>query len=179
MPELKVSPPKSWGRSVVPTACPLDCPDSCSLAVTVERGKLVDINGSQDARSTNGYICGKVRRFDRRVYHEDRIQHPAVRTGRKGTGQFARVTWDEALDLIAARMIEARDRHGAESVLPYHYGGSNGLLTNEFGDARFFRRFGASRLARTLCAAPTGAAALAMYGKMAGVAYEDYTQARL
>ncbi len=76
-------------------------------------------------------------------------------------------------------MAEARDRFGAESVLPYHYGGSNGLLTNEFGDARFFRRFGASRLARTLCAAPTGAAATAMYGKMAGVAYDDYAHARL
>ena len=57
-------------------------------------------------------------------------------------------------------MREARDRYGAESVLPYHYGGSNGLMTNDFTDARFFRRFGASRLARTLCAAPTGAAAM-------------------
>ncbi len=64
-------------------------------------------------------------------------------------------------------------------MLPYHYGGSNGLLTNDFEDARFFRRFGASRLARTLCAAPTGAAATAMYGKMAGVAYADYEHARL
>ena len=71
-------------------------------------------------------------------------------------------------------MREARERFGAESVLPYHYGGSNGLLTNDLEDARFFRRFGASRLARTLCAAPTGAAATAMYGKMAGVAYADY-----
>ena len=69
--------------------------------------------------------------------------------------------------------------HGAESVLPYYYGGSNGLLTNELEDARFFRRFGASRLARTVCAAPTGAAATAMYGKMAGVAYHDYEAARL
>ncbi len=99
--------------------------------------------------------------------------------GRKGTGEFSRVTWDEALDLIAGTMREARDRFGAESVLPYHYGGSNGVLTNDFADARFFRRFGASRLARTLCAAPTGAAATAMYGKMAGVAYDDYEHAKL
>lgn len=179
MAETKISPPRSWGRSVVPTACPLDCPDSCSLAVTVERGRVVSIDGSTSAPSTDGYICGKVRQFDRRVYHPERIQHPAVRTGRKGTGQFSRVTWDEALDLIAARMTEARERFGAESVLPYHYGGSNGILTNDFADARFFRRFGASRLARTLCAAPTGAAALAMYGRMAGVAYDDYAHARL
>jgi anaerobic selenocysteine-containing dehydrogenase len=179
MAEPKVSPPTSWGRSVVHTACPLDCPDCCSLDVTVERGRVVKIDGSTAAPSTEGYICGKVRRFDRRVYHEDRILHPAVRKGRKGTGDFARVTWDEALDLIAERMLEARNRFGAESVLPYHYGGSNGVLTNDFTDARFFRKFGASRLARTLCAAPTGAAATALYGRMAGVAYDDYEDARL
>ena len=179
MADPKISPPMSWGRSVVQTACPLDCPDSCSLAVTVERGRIESIEGSRSAPSTDGYICGKVKQFDRHVYGPERIQHPLVRTGRKGTSQFERVTWDEALDLVAARMHEAREQFGAESVLPYHYGGSNGVLTNDFADARFFRRFGASNLARTLCAAPTGAAATAMYGKMAGVAYEDYAHARL
>jgi anaerobic selenocysteine-containing dehydrogenase len=179
MADPKISPPRSWGHSAVHTACPLDCPDSCSLKVTVERGRVVRIDGSTAARSTEGYICGKVRRFDRRVYHDERLLHPAVRSGPKGSGGFDRVTWDEALDLIAEKMREARDRYGAESVLPYHYGGSNGVLTNEFTDARFFRRFGASRLARTLCAAPTGAAATAMYGKMAGVAYDDYALAQL
>ena len=76
-------------------------------------------------------------------------------------------------------MRQARDAFGAESVLPYHYGGSNGLLTNDLEDTRLFRRFGASRLARTVCAAPTSEAAKAMYGKMAGVAYSDYEEARL
>jgi anaerobic selenocysteine-containing dehydrogenase len=174
-----VSPPRSWGHSTVQTACPLDCPDSCSLAVTVERGKVIEIDGSSRAATTDGYICGKVRRFDRRVYGEGRLLYPAVRSGPKGAGEFERVGWDEALDLIASRMIDARDRFGAESVLPYHYGGSNGLLTNELEDARLFRGFGASRLARTLCAAPTGAVAMAMYGKMAGVAYPDYEHASL
>ena len=76
-------------------------------------------------------------------------------------------------------MRTASSTHGAESVLPFYYGGSNGALTNELQDARLFRRFGASRLARTVCAAPTGAAATAMYGKMAGVAYEDYPHAKV
>jgi anaerobic selenocysteine-containing dehydrogenase len=174
-----IAPPKTWGRSTVATACPLDCPDSCSLDVTVERGRLVKIDGSRRAPSTEGYICGKVRDFHKRVYHEDRILHPMVRRGPKGAAEFERITWDEALDLVASKMTEARERHGAESVLPYNYGGSNGLLTQEFEDARFFRRFGASRIARTLCAAPTGAAATAMYGKMAGVSYDDYEHARL
>jgi anaerobic selenocysteine-containing dehydrogenase len=179
MAEPRMSPPASWGHSTVRTACTLDCPDSCSLHVTVERGRIVKIDGSSDAASTDAYICGKVRQFDQRVYGSERIEHPAVRRGRKGTADFERLTWDEALDLIVRKMQEARDRYGSEAVLPYYYGGSNGLLTNDFEDARFFRRFGASRLERTICAAPTGAAATAMYGKMPGIAYADYEAARL
>ncbi len=171
-------PPQSWGHSVVHTACPLDCPDACSLAVTVERGRVTNITGSDVAPSTKGFICSKVRRFDRRLYSELRIQHPAVRKGPKGRADFERVSWDEALDLIADKMQRAADEFGAESVLPFYYGGSNGALTNELTDARLFRRFGASRLARTVCAAPTGAAAAALYGKMAGVAYEDFALAK-
>jgi len=174
-----IAPPRSWGHSTVTTACPLDCPDSCSLAVTVERGRVIGIDASADAPATGGYICGKVRRFDRRVYGDTRLPYPAIRRGPKGGGSFERVPWDEALDLVASRMRDAADRHGPESVLPYFYGGSNGLLTNNLEDARFFRRFGASELARTICAAPTGAAAAAMYGRMAGVAYADYEEARL
>jgi anaerobic selenocysteine-containing dehydrogenase len=179
MADDRISPPRSWGRSTVQTACPLDCPDSCSLSVTVERGRIVKIDGSTAAASTSGYICGKVRRFDRRVYGEDRLLYPAVRRGPKGSSTFERVSWDEALELITSRIQEAVASFGAESVLPFYYGGSNGLLTNDLEDARFFRRLGASRLARTVCAAPTGAAALAMYGRMPGVAYEDYAAARL
>src|SRR5689334_14306615 len=149
MSELKASPPRSWGHSTVQTACPLDCPDCCSLAVTVERGKVITIDAGAAGPSTAGYICGKVRRFDRRLYGPDRILHPLVRTGAKGSGTFERVTWDEALDLVATRIREAREISGAESILPYHYGGSNGLLTNDLEDARFFRRLGTSRLART------------------------------
>ena len=92
---------------------------------------------------------------------------------------FARVSWDEALDLIAERMIDDRDRFGAEAILPFCYGGSNGLLTQDTNDATLWRAFGTSRLARTVCAAPTGAANIGLYGKMPGVAYEDYVHARL
>jgi anaerobic selenocysteine-containing dehydrogenase len=169
----------SWGRSTIETACPLDCPDSCSLAVTVEKGRVVEIDGSRRTPVTDGYICAKVRRFGDRVYGEARLKHPGLRKGPKGSGSFSRVSWDEALDLIASKMLEIRARFGAEAVLPFYYGGSNGLLTNELADAELFRSFGASRLARTVCAAPTGAAAQALYGKMPGVAYADYPQAKL
>src|ERR1041385_1078976 len=114
-----ISPPRSWGRSTVQTACPRDCPDSCSLEVTVERGRVTKIDGSRQAQSTDGYICGKVRRFDRRVYSDERILHPALRAACKGRGELEGLTWDEAFDIIVRKMEEARDRFGAESVVPY------------------------------------------------------------
>jgi anaerobic selenocysteine-containing dehydrogenase len=165
---------------IVETACPLDCPDGCSLNVTVQDGRITKIDGSTGNPITDGYICAKVRRFDERVYGEDRLLYPAVRKGPKGAGaRFERVSWEDALNLVADRMREARDTWGAESILPYSYGGSNGLLTQDTGDATLFRRLGASRLARTVCAAPTGAANGALYGKMPSVTYPDYPEARL
>ena len=163
----------------VATVCPLDCPDSCSLDVTVQDGRLTTIDGSSLNPVTGGYICAKVRRFPERVYGPDRLLYPAVRKGPKGLASFERVTWDEALGLIAERLTEARVRWGGESILPYSYGGSNGLLTQDTSDAVLFRRLGASRLARTVCAAPTGVANLTLYGRMPSVAYEDFPEARL
>jgi anaerobic selenocysteine-containing dehydrogenase len=162
----------------VATVCPLDCPDACSLDVTVQDGRITAIDGSQVNPITAGYICAKVRRFPERLYGADRLLYPAVRKGPKGLASFARVTWEEALGRIADRMHEAREQWGGESILPYSYGGSNGLLTQDTSDATLFRRLGASRLARTVCAAPTGAANLAMYGKMASVTYQDVAEAK-
>src|SRR5437870_9749706 len=122
--------------SVVETACPLDCPDACSLAVTVQHGKLVKIDGGRANPVTDGYICAKVRKFGDRVYGPDRLLYPAVRIGRKGDGQFKRVTWGEALEQIAARFQTAKATHGAASILPFSYGGSNGLLTQAKLDAQ-------------------------------------------
>ncbi len=166
-------------EGILDTACPLDCPDACSLAVTVRDGKVVKIDGSDRNPDTGGYICAKVRRFGDRVYGDARLLFPAVRNGRKGAGRFKRVGWDEAMELLGARIAEVRDRWGGEAILPFSYGGSNGLLTQDTTDALLFRRLGASRLARTVCAAPTGAVAGALYGKMPSVAYEDYEHASL
>ena len=162
----------------VATVCPLDCPDACSLEVTVQDGRITAIDGSHINPITGGYICAKVRRFPERLYGAERLLHPAVRKGPKGLASFERVSWDDALAVIAERMLDARERWGGESILPYSYGGSNGLLTQDTSDATLFRRLGASRLARTVCAAPTGAANLAMYGKMASVVYQDVPEAR-
>jgi len=113
------------------------------------------------------------------MYGKDRLSSPAVRVGPKGSGQFSPVDWDEALDRVASAMRRAKEEFGAESVLPFYYGGSNGLLTQDTADARLFRRFGASRLARTVCAAATSAASQGLYGKMPSVTYQDYVHARL
>jgi anaerobic selenocysteine-containing dehydrogenase len=161
------------------TACPLDCPDACSLDVQVEDGRVVKVDGSQVNPYTQGYICAKVRRFPDLLYGEGRLLYPAVRRGLKGEGHFERISWDEALDLAAERMRAARERFGGESILPFSYGGSNGFLTQDTTDARLFYRLGASRLDRTVCAAPTGRAATGLYGKMAGVALTDYVHSRL
>jgi anaerobic selenocysteine-containing dehydrogenase len=165
--------------AVVETACPLDCPDSCSLSVSVQRGRVVKIDGSSKNPVTGGFICAKVRKFDQRVYGADRLLYPAVRKGRKGEGSFKRVPWDEALELVAQRFRRAKAEAGGASILPYSYGGSNGLLTQDNLDAQLWRRFGTSRLARTVCSAPTTSANQVLYGKMASVTYEDYPHAAL
>ena len=147
--------------------------------MTVRRGRVIEIDGSHKNPVTDGFICAKVRKFGDRLYGPDRLLYPAIRQGRKGEGKFKRVAWDEALEQIADRMRRAKADSGGASILPYWYGGSNGLLTQDNFDAKLWRRFGTSRLARTVCAAPTGAANMALYGKMASVTYQDYPEAAL
>jgi anaerobic selenocysteine-containing dehydrogenase len=175
MPKPGIAPTET----TVTTACPLDCPDACTVDVTVRGGRVTKIDGSKENHITDGYICAKVRRFPERVYGDDRLLYPAMRRGAKGQGQFKRVTWDDALDLIAEKFLAAKQGAGAETILPLCYGGSNGFLTQDYADAILFRRFGTSRLLRTVCAAPTGAANLGLYGKMASVSYEDYPDAKM
>jgi anaerobic selenocysteine-containing dehydrogenase len=161
------------------SACPLDCPDLCGLTVTVEDGRVTKVDGDRRGPLTEGFICGKVRKIADHLYGDDRILAPRVRTGAKGSGSWRTTTWDEALDLIAGRLAAIRAASGGEAILPYHYGGSNGWLTEGALATRFFRRLGASTLDRTFCAAATTAATRGMYGVMPGVALEDYAHAKL
>jgi anaerobic selenocysteine-containing dehydrogenase len=161
------------------TACPLDCPDACTIDATVVDGVVTKLEGTWDNPLTQGFLCAKVRRFPRHVYGPERLTYPQRRAGAKGEGAFVRISWDEALDLVAARIRQVSERSGGEAILPLCYGGSNGLFSQGAADARLFARIGASRLARTVCAAATGAAATGLYGKMPGVALEDYRDAAL
>ena len=164
----------------VASACPLDCPDACSLEVTVENGRVTKLDGVRDRNPvTEGYICAKVRKFPDHLYGKERLLEPMLRVGEKGEGVFEPLSWQQALSLAAKRLVETRDHYGGEAILPYSYGGSNGYLSQDTTDALLFHRLGASRLARTVCAAATGRAATGLYGKMEGVAIADYREARL
>ena len=164
------------------TTCTMDCPDSCALEVTVSEGIISRIQAAAAETSahpnTQGFLCDKVSRFARRVYHESRILHPMRRVGPKGEGAFERISWDDALSTIADRFHSIIGQWGAEAILPYHYDGSNGYLSHSFLDDCLFAKLGASRLGRTLCAALMGAVASGMYGNMPGVAFEDFPHAR-
>ena len=161
------------------SACPLDCPDTCGLTVAIEAGRVVSVEGDRRATVTSGFICNKVRKVARHLYGDERLMTPLLRSGPKGSGGLRPASWDEALDVVVDRLRSVRARSGGEAILPYHYGGSNGWLTEGALATRFFRRMGASNLARTLCAAATGAAARGLYGQMPGVALEDYEHANL
>src|SRR5262245_16912239 len=88
---------------IIRTTCTMDCPDTCGLEVTVNEGRIQRIRGTHDHPTTNGFICDKISRFDRRVYHEDRLLYPLRRSGRKEVGEFVRISWDEAIAEITTR----------------------------------------------------------------------------
>lgn len=163
------------------SACPLDCPDACELAVTTAGGKLVEVDAWPGAQNglTRGFICGKVRRIGRHLDSPERLTSALLRRGKKGAGDFEAVPLEVALDHVEAGLRRAIAAGGAQSILPICYGGSNGILSQDGADALFFGRLGAARLLRTLCAAPTGRALSAFSNRMPGVAYPDYTEARL
>jgi anaerobic selenocysteine-containing dehydrogenase len=137
---------------VVRGACPHDCPDTCAMLVTVEDGRAVRVAGDPEHPFTHGFLCAKVNRYVERTYHRDRLLHPLRRVGRKGEGRFERISWDEALDEVAHRLGEiAASPDGAQSILPYSYAGTMGMVQGSSMDRRFFHRLGASKLDRTIC----------------------------
>ena len=158
--------------------CPHDCPDTCVMTVEVEDGRAVKIGGDPEHRFTQGFLCAKVNHYLERVYSPDRILHPLKRIGAKGEGRFARISWDEALGLIADRFQAIAKEHGAEAILPYSYAGNMGLLSYGSMDRRFFHALGASRLDRTICASAGFRGLETTLGKAMGFDPEAVVHAR-
>ncbi len=161
------------------SVCALDCPDTCSLLVNVEDGIASKLRGNPDHPVTRGFLCGKVAKYLDREYSPQRLLYPQKRIGRKGEGRFARITWDEALDTIAHNLSETADRFGPESILPYSYAGTMGMLNGGGMDRRFFHRLGASRLDRTICSAAGSAGLMATLGNRYGTEPEQFSHAKL
>ena len=134
------------------SVCALDCPDACSLLIDIdENGRGSKLRGNPAHPVTRGFLCGKVARYLEREYSSERLLYPMRRAGSKGEGRFTRISWDEALDEIAARLASTAERFGPESILPYSYAGTMGYLNFGGMSNRFFHRLGASRLDRTIC----------------------------
>ena len=159
--------------------CALDCPDTCSVLVSVEDGRATRLRGNPEHPVTRGFLCGKVARYLDREYSPARLLYPLRHTGPKGAGQFVRVTWDEALDEIAARLKSIAAEFSPEAILPYSYAGTMGLLQGSGMDRRFFHRLGASRLDRTICSSAGGAGLAAALGHRYGTEPEQFRHAKL
>src|SRR5688572_21518373 len=113
----------------VRAVCPHDCPDTCGMIITVRDGRAVELRGDPDHPFTRGFLCQKVSRYLERVYHPERLLHPMKRVGAKGEGKFARITWDEAGDIIAKKFREITESpDGPQAILPYSYAGTMGQL---------------------------------------------------
>ncbi|MFS8641492.1 MAG: molybdopterin-dependent oxidoreductase, partial [Symbiobacteriaceae bacterium] len=159
--------------------CPHDCWDTCSMLVHVKEGRVVRVMGDPDHPVTRGFLCVKTNHYEERVYSPDRVLYPMKRTGPKGSGQFERISWDEALTTIADRFRAIIAEYGAEAILPYSYAGTIGVLQYGSMDRRFFHRLGASRLERTICSAAGEAAMRSVIGTKMGPDPEDMVHARL
>lgn len=161
------------------SVCALDCPDACSVLVTVEDERAIKLRGNPDHPVTRGFLCGKVAQYLDREYSPDRLLYPQRRIGPKGEGRFERISWDDALDEIAARLSTVIAEFGPEAVLPYSYGGTMGWLNGSGMDRRFFHRLGASRLDRTICSAAGMAGLMESLGFRYGTEPEQFAHARL
>ena len=163
---------------LVRAACPHDCPDTCGMLVTVEDGVAVKIQGDPSMPFTQGTLCTKVAYYLERTYAPERLLHPLRRVGPKGSGRFERVSWDAALDEIAARLktLAAED---PQTILPLSYAGTMGMAQYSSMDRRFFHRLGASLLDRTLCSSAGKAGIKATLGGSVGMDPERFDEARL
>jgi anaerobic selenocysteine-containing dehydrogenase len=165
-------------QTQVRATCPHDCPDTCALLVTVENGVATEVKGDPDHPTTAGVLCTKVSRYTERTYSPDRLLYPMRRVGKKGEGKFERISWDEALDEIAARLKPLAATE-PEAILPYSYAGTMGLVQGDSMSSRFFHKIGASLLDRTICATAGATGYKYTVGASIGTDIEQFQNAKL
>jgi anaerobic selenocysteine-containing dehydrogenase len=166
---------------IVRGACPHDCPDTCAIETTVVEGRATAVRGAKEHPITRGFLCAKVNRYLERVHHPERLTVPLRRSGAKGPGrgEWVAASWDEAIDAIGGRLQSIIADHGPESILPYSYSGTLGLIQGGGMSDRFFHRIGAANLERTICSAAGKAGWQSVYGPRLAPALEDVVHARL
>src|SRR3954452_3754020 len=158
------------------STCPHDCPSVCALEVEVIDGRTIGrVHGSEDNSYTAGVVCAKVARYAERIHHPDRLLYPLRRVGPKGSGAFARISWDEALDLTAEKFLEAERRHGAEAVWPYYYAGTMGFVMRD-GINRLRHAKKCSGEFTTICTNIAWTGWIAGTGRLAGVDPREMAQ---
>jgi anaerobic selenocysteine-containing dehydrogenase len=158
----------SDGKLIGFSACPHDCPSTCALEVELIDARTIGrVHGSKDNDYTAGVICAKVARYAEREHHKDRLMHPLRRKGAKGSGEFERISWDDALDLVAEKLLDAERKYGAESVWPYYYAGTMGLVMRDgINRLRHAKKY--SGFHSTICVNPAWTGFAAGVGKVAG-----------
>src|SRR3954451_22425364 len=163
---------------IVRVACPHDCPDTCAMLVTVEKGVATKIQGDPSMPFTDGTLCTKVAHYLERTYAPDRLLYPMRRVGKKGEGKFKRITWDEALGEIAAH-LKSLAAQNPDTILPCSYAGTMGMVQYSSMDRRFFHRLGATLLERTLCSTAGKFGLRATLGGSVGMDPERFDEAKL
>ena len=165
-------------RTTVVGACPHDCPDTCSILTTVEDGKAIAVRGNPDHPFTRGRLCVKVNNYEERVYSDKRVLYPLKRVGPKGSGQFQRISWDEAIETIATRWKSIIAEHGAQAILPYSYLGTQGIINGlNVGDP-LFNKLGATVSERTFCDSASCTAYMMTIGPTPGVDPESFVHSK-
>src|SRR5277367_6612496 len=156
------------GTRTAASACPHDCPSTCALEVEVlDANTIGRVRGAADNAYTAGVICAKVARYAERAHHPDRLKHPLRRTGPKGSGQFAPISWDDALDLVAERFVRAEQAYGSQAVWPYYYAGTMGhVMRDGIHRLRHAKKY--SGFFSTICVNPAWTGFIAGTGKLAG-----------
>lgn len=163
---------------VVRGACPQDCPDTCAFLYHVEDGKLVEVTGDPDHPMTRGGLCVKLKNFAEHHYNPDRLLYPMKRVGPKGSGQFQRITWDEALTEIKVRWSGIIDRYGAQAIMPHAYLGHQGTLNGLTSGDAFFNRLGSTIAEKTYCESGSSTAWIMTVGPTGGLDVESLAYAK-